>query len=77
MQEEILLLQKKNLEFTVKQIEDRLQALPKRIRKVCIELYIKGRNSESVASEAGYTHKISMYRAINKEIEKIYTNVTR
>ena len=77
MQEEILSLQKRNLEYTIKQIEAKLQALPKRIRKVCVELYIKGRNSESVAAEAGYTHKISMYRAINKEIEKIYTNVTQ
>ena len=71
MQEEILSLQKKNFEFMIAQIESKLQALPKRIRKVCIELYIKGKNSESVAFENGYEYTAVMYRDINKHIEKL------
>lgn len=71
LQEEILIKQRDNLKYTVDQIEKKLNALPKRIRRICIELYINGRNAENVATEAGYVHKISMYRSINKEIDKI------
>ena len=77
LQEEILVRQRDNLKYTISQIETKLAALPDDIQKICNEIYIKCRNAETVAIEAGYGHKVSMYRAINKEIEKIYTNVTQ
>ena len=71
MQEELLVIRRDNLTYTIKQIETKLNELPEDIREICIELYIKGRNAENVAAESGYVHKISMYRAINKEIDKL------
>ena len=71
MQEELLVIRRDNLSYTIKQIETKLNELPEDIREICIELYIKGRNAENVAAESGYVHKISMYRAINKEIDKL------
>ena len=71
MEEQSLLDERKNLEYTIKQIEAKLHALPKRIRKVCVDLYIKGKNSESVAFENGYEYTAVMYRDINKHIKKL------
>lgn len=70
-QEEELIKQRDVLIYTIKQIESKLNSLPKRIRKVCIELYVKGKNSENVAFDNGYEYTAVMYRDINRYIEKL------
>lgn len=72
MQEENLIKERDHYKYMIVQIESKLKALPKNIRKICIELYVNGRNAENVALEHGYGYKMTMYREINKEIEKIY-----
>ena len=56
MQEELLVIRRDNLSYTIKQIETKLNELPEDIREICIELYIKGRNADNVAAESGYVH---------------------
>lgn len=72
LKEELLVKQRDNLKYMINKIEDHLQQLSDDVRGACIDLYIKGKNADTVAIERGFGHKMTMYRAINKEIDENY-----
>lgn len=73
MEEEDKLIKEKSMYKRLADIiESKMNKMDKLLLDMCNELYIKRRNHDNVALDHGYNSRQGMYKAINKEIDKIF-----